>query len=63
MKEAVQKDMKSASCPLAFWDYCIEQRAQIKNMTAKGTFQLHRQNAHTSTNSEQSDISNLCQCD
>eukprot|EP00957_Ditylum_brightwellii_P156059 11878488-Ditylum_brightwellii.AAC.1 len=32
-------------------------------MTAKGTFQLHGQNAHTATTSEQGDISNLCQYD
>eukprot|EP00957_Ditylum_brightwellii_P135499 10330843-Ditylum_brightwellii.AAC.1 len=41
MKEAVPKDMKSSICPLAVWDYCIEQRARINNMTAKGDFQLH----------------------
>eukprot|EP00957_Ditylum_brightwellii_P178033 13560810-Ditylum_brightwellii.AAC.1 len=53
MKEAVQKDTKSSRCPLAFGDYCVEQRARINNMTAKGTFQLHGQNAHTTTTSEQ----------
>eukprot|EP00957_Ditylum_brightwellii_P181442 13821166-Ditylum_brightwellii.AAC.1 len=45
--------MKSSSCPLAFWDYCVERRSQINNMTAKGTFQLHGQNVHTTTTSEQ----------
>ena len=27
MKEAVRKDMKDSSSPLAFWDYCCERRA------------------------------------
>ena len=25
-KEAVRKGMKDSNCPLAFWDYCAEQR-------------------------------------
>ena len=24
IKEAVRKDMKDSSCPLPFWDYCVE---------------------------------------
>ena len=34
IKEAVRKDMKSSNCPLAFWDYCVEQRARINNLIA-----------------------------
>ena len=41
IKEAVRKDMKEANCPLAFWDYCIERRARINNLTAKNVFSLH----------------------
>jgi len=35
LKEAVRKDMKEAGSPLAFWDYCIERRARINNLTAR----------------------------
>ena len=34
MKEAVQKDMKEASCPFRFWDYCLEHRVRIYNLTS-----------------------------
>ena len=47
IKEAVQKDMKDSNCPLAFWDYCVERRARINNLTAKDTFKLHGTNAPT----------------
>jgi hypothetical protein len=35
LKEAVRKDMKHQDSPMIFWDYCIERRARIHNMTAK----------------------------
>ena len=34
MKEAVRKDMLVANSPLSFWDYCLERRVWIYNMTA-----------------------------
>jgi hypothetical protein len=61
IKEAVRKDMKDSDCPLAFWDYCVERRARINNMTAKDLFQLHGSNAHTALTGDEGDISNLCQ--
>jgi hypothetical protein len=61
IKEAVQKDMKDSDCPLAFWDYCVERRAWINNLTAKETFNLHGSNAHTTITGDEGDISNLCQ--
>ena len=60
LKAATGKDMKESDCPLAFWDYCVERRARINNMTAKDLFQLHGTNAHTATLFEEGDISNLC---
>ena len=60
IKEAVRKDMKESDCPLVFWDYCVERRARINNLTAKNLFQLHGTNAHTATMHEEADISNLC---
>jgi hypothetical protein len=63
IKESVRKDMKSSNSPIAFWDYCIERRARINNLTARSLFQLHGTNAHTALTNEEGDISNLCQYD
>ena len=35
IKEAVTKDMLESNSPLCFWDYCVERRARINNLTAK----------------------------
>ena len=61
IKEAVRKDMKDSDCPLAFWDYCVERRARINNLTAKDLFSLHGTNPQTALNGEEGDISNICQ--
>jgi hypothetical protein len=63
IKEAVRKYMKASNCPLALWDYCVERRARINNMTAKYNFKLHGSNAHTVTTGDEGDISNLCRYD
>ena len=60
IKEAVRKDMKESNCPLPFWDYCVERRARINNLTAKDCFNLHGSNAHTTLTGQEADISNLC---
>ena len=57
----LRKETKDSDCPLAFWDYCVEQRARINNLTAKDLFTLHGMNAHTALFGEDGDISNLCQ--
>jgi len=59
IKEAVRKDMAMSNCPLAFWDYCVERRARINNLTAKDRFQLHGQTARATVHGEAGDISNL----
>ncbi len=62
IKEAVRKkDMKASGCPIALWDYCIERRARINNLTVRNLFQLHGTNAHTALTKDEGDISNLCQ--
>ena len=61
IKEAVNRDMKKANYPLAFWDYCIERRACINNLTAKNIFSLHGTSPYTAFTGEEGDISNLCQ--
>lgn len=61
LKEAVRQDMRDANSPMVLWDYCIERRARIHNLTAKDNFKLHGLNPHTATTGEEGDISSLCQ--
>ena len=63
IKEAVRRDMHKSACPLVLWDYCVERRARINNLTAKDLFQLDGQTPHFSVTGEVGDISNLCQFD
>jgi len=35
IKEAMQKDMQATGSPLVLWDYCMERRALIFQITAK----------------------------
>eukprot|EP00957_Ditylum_brightwellii_P086602 6589455-Ditylum_brightwellii.AAC.1 len=60
IKEADQKDMKESNCPFALWDYCVEQRAHINNLTAKDSFEINGTTPHTSPTGEEGDISSLC---
>ena len=61
IKEAVRKDMREMNSPLCLWDYCVERRARINNLTAKNAFKLHGSTPHTVTTGDEGDISNLCQ--
>ena len=61
LKEAVRKDMKAANSPMVLWDYCVERRARVHNLTARSTFNLHGSTPHTITTGEEGDISSLCQ--
>ncbi|CAJ1930019.1 unnamed protein product [Cylindrotheca closterium] len=60
MKEAVRRDMRDSNCPFVFWDYCVERRACVNNLTAKDSFQLHGQTPQTEVTGDPGDISNLC---
>ena len=60
IKEAVQKDMKDSNSPLPFWDYCVERRVRISNLTAKKRCNQNDTNAHTLLTGEEGDISNQC---
>lgn len=56
IKEAVMREENS---PICLWDYCVERRARINNLTAKDSFQFHGQNAHFTITGEAGDISKL----
>ena len=59
--EAVRKDMCESNSPLCFWEYCVERRARINNLTAKDAFSIHGSTPHPLTTGDEGDISNLCQ--
>jgi hypothetical protein len=60
MKEATRNDMQSLGYPLVLWDYCMERRVLIFQITTKKLFQLNGTNPHTMTFGTEADISNLC---
>ena len=61
IKEATRKDMRETDSPIVLWDYCMERRASIFQVTAKKLFQLNGTNPHTATFGTEADISHLCQ--
>ena len=61
LKESVRKDMRESNSPLPFWDYCLECRVRIYNMTARDYPTIRGMNPHTLVTGEEGDISNLCQ--
>ena len=61
MKEAVRKDMRESHSPLPFWDYCLERRVRIYNLTARDDITVRGTNPHTLTLGEEGDISSLGQ--
>ena len=63
IKEAVRKDMREMNSPLCLWDYCIERRARINNLTAKNAFKLHGSTPHTVSTGDEGDISTCASMD
>jgi hypothetical protein len=60
LKEATRKDLWETGSSIMLWDYCMERRVIIYQVTAKKLYQLHGSNPHTATFGTQADISNLC---
>ena len=60
LKESVQRDMNESNSPIPFWDYCVERRAQISNLTANRRFNLQNSSVYTLLTQEKDEISNLC---
>lgn len=60
-KETGCKYMREYISMLILWDYCVEQRDRVRNLTTMNIFQLHGSDIHTTLNNEEGHISNLCQ--
>ena len=60
LKEAVRKDMRASNAPMVLWDYCIQRRAKIHNVTPRNLFQNDGLAPFTATFGVQDDISNIC---
>jgi hypothetical protein len=60
MKEATWKDMRATGFPIVLWNYCMERRALIFQVTAKKLFQLNGTNPHTATFGTKADVSHTC---
>ena len=60
LKNGVRADLRESDAPLVLWDYCMERRVQIMNLTARGNHKLQGLNPYTKTFHETADISNIC---
>ena len=60
LKEAVRKDMRASNAPMVLWDYCIQRRAKIHNVTPRNLFQNDGLSPFTATFGVPDDISNIC---
>ena len=60
LKDGAWKDMFDANPPIAFWCYCIEQRADIINATVRSNYLLQGQTPHSKLTGQPTDISALC---
>ena len=59
LKASVRDDMRSSSSPIALWDYCMERRAKINNLTAKSMYQLRGVTPYETVHGREGDISVL----
>ena len=60
-KESTCKDLRQTDSPLVLWDYCIQRRERIHNVTPKNLFQLNGNTPTVATLGVEEDISNICQ--
>jgi hypothetical protein len=60
LKEAVRKDLRASHSPMVLWDYCIQRRARIHNVTPRNLFQNETLNPYTITFGQIADISSFC---
>ena len=61
IKEATCKDLKASGAPLAFWDYCLQRRVRINNVTISDNVKIRGTSPYTDIFQQEPDVSNLCQ--
>ena len=55
----MRKDLVESNCPICLWDYCLERRGRINNLTAKDIFNLKEETPYTTVFGREGDISAL----
>ena len=63
LKTGVRADLRESNAPMVFWDYCLERRVLIMNLTARDTHRLRGLNPYTATTFQSADISNIATFD
>ena len=61
LKDGAKKDMFDSNCPMIFWCYCIERRADIINATARSNHLLQGMTPYTMLTGQPTDISTICE--
>ena len=59
LKDSVRKDLRDSGAPVVLWDYCMERRVAIYNVTARDDIKLGGQTPHARTFGDTPDILNL----
>ena len=61
LKDGAKKDMFDSNCPMVFWCYCVERRAEIINSTIRSNHLLQGQPPHSMLTGQPTDISSICE--
>jgi hypothetical protein len=59
LKSGVRADLRESNAPMVLWDYCLDRRVMIMNLTARTTHKLRGINPYTATHFQTADISNI----
>src|SRR6056300_1312548 len=59
LKSGVRTDLRESNAPMVLWDYCLDRRVMIMNLTARSTHKLRGINPYTATTFQTADISNI----
>lgn len=59
LKSGVRADLRESNAPMVLWDFCLDRRVMIMNLTARTTHKLRGINPYTATTFQTADISNI----
>ena len=60
LKKAIYQDLLKWNAPLVVWDYCVELRATVHNLTAKDKSDMSNMNPFTWITGNVADILSMC---